>query len=140
MAFIRNPIKKSLTTAVAVGVLTLGAAGVSGAAGAPGGSTPPAHHVDCAKAQAHLTHMHQRQAHLSAKVQKLRAVSSRSALNRKGQRRAATMRRNLAHWEKIEAREISAKFLRREAALAAQIAGQCQTGTPAAPASSTASV
>ena len=146
MAPIRNRIKKSLATAVAASLLSLGAAGVSGAAGAsgPSGSTPVAPHLDCAKVQAHLANMHRRQANLSARVQRLSAASLRVTKDSKGndrkvQGREATARRNLAHWEKIQARIVNAKFLRREAALAAQAAGQCQAATSTAPAPSTAS-
>jgi hypothetical protein len=140
VALIRNSVKKSLATGLIVGLLSLGVSGLSGAAGTSGGSgSAPAAHLDCAGIQAHLARMHHRQDALSAKVQKLTTASTRQANTRKGQRRAGTVRRNLAHWKKAEARIINARFLRREAALTAQAASQCQSATSATPAPSTAS-
>ena len=139
MAPIRIPVMKYLVTAAVVGLLSLGAAGVAGAAGST--ASPGTHKVNCTGVRADLTRMHRRQSDLSAKVAKLQASTFRAAKEGKGHR-AAVIRRNLLHWQRIQAHKINARFLRRESKLAAQAAGQCQataaaTSTPAttAPAS-----
>jgi len=72
--------------------------------------------------------MHRHQAALSAKILRLSASGTRDA--RAGKvRRAAAIRRSLAHRRKIQARIISARFLREEAKVAALASGQCRAAT-----------
>jgi hypothetical protein len=143
MALIRFPIKKALITALGAGLLSLGAAGAAGAAAttlpattapatAPATAAPAApkaaHPVNCANVQARLTRMHRRQTALSTRLLRLSASGSRAAKAGKD-RRLATIHRNLAHWQKIQARIINTRFLRQEAKFAALAAGQCRAAT-----------
>jgi len=132
MALIRFPVKKSLVTAVVAGLVSFGAAGVAGAAGTTptaGAAPKSAPKVNCAGVQSDLTRMRHRQSVLDGKVLRLSASDTRAAKAGKAHR-AAVVHRNLAHWQKIRAHKINARFLRREAKLAALAAGQCQAATP----------
>jgi hypothetical protein len=129
MAIIRFPVKKALVTAVVGGLATVGAAGVAGAASTtptPAAAAKVAPKVNCAGVQSDL----------AAKVAKLSASDTRAA-NAGKAHRASVVHRNLAHWQKIRAHKINARFLRREAKLAALAAGQCQTAAPSTAAQST---
>ncbi len=144
MALIRFPIKKSLVTAVVAGVVALGASGAAGAAGttpAAGAAPTAAPKVNCSGVQKDLARMRHRQAVLDGKVLRLSGLDTRAAKAGTAQaraHRATVVHRNLAHWQKVRAHKINARFLRREAKLAALAAGQCQAAVPSTAAPSTA--
>jgi hypothetical protein len=144
MALIRIPVKKYLVAGAISGMMAVTGAGLAGAAGtAPTTGAPPGsgHSMKCTTVQADLARMRHRQAELSAKVAKLsRSESFAARAGKKKAHRAAVIRRNLAHWEKVQSRRIDARFLRKEAKLAALAAGQCQGATPTAAPRATASV
>jgi hypothetical protein len=71
--------------------------------------------------------MRHRQAELSAKVARLEAASTAAAKAGRSHR-AATDHRLLVFWQRIEAHKINARFLRREAKLAALGAAHCAAG------------
>jgi hypothetical protein len=130
-----SPAKKALLAAAVIGSLSLGAAGTAGAAGATGGSTsagaprssPGSQTVHCTGIDHNLSTMRHRQAELSAKVARLEAASTAAAKAGRSHR-AATDHRLLVFWQRIEAHKINARFLRREARLAALGAAHCAAG------------
>ena len=144
MALIRIPVKKYLATGAISGLLAVAGAGVAGAAAsapAPGAAPRSGHSMKCTTVQADLARMRHRQAELSAKVAKLsRSESFAAKAGKKKAHRAAVIRRNLTHWEKIQSNRIDARFLRKEAKLAALAAGQCRAATSTAAPKATASV
>jgi hypothetical protein len=77
--------------------------------------------------------MRHRQAELSAKVARLEAASTAAAKAGRAHR-AATDHRLLVFWQRIEAHKINARFLRREAKLAALGAAHCAASPATTPA------
>ncbi len=133
-----RPATKALLAAAVIASLSLGAVGTAGAAGATSGSagagaprsTPGAKTVHCTGIEHHLSTMRHRQAELSAKVARLEAAATGAAKAGRSHR-AATDHRLLVFWQRIEAHKINARFLRREAKLAALGAAHCAAGASA---------
>jgi hypothetical protein len=87
------PVGKSLLVgAVAVGALSLGTAGMAGAA------TPTARHFNCARATKALTRIEKAQARIAAGLPKLKAEEAKAAAAGKTVR-VARLEKRINRWE-----------------------------------------
>jgi hypothetical protein len=121
----RKPIsagRSLLVGAVAVGALSLGTAGVAGAAAAP---TPHLGHFNCARATKVLTRIEKTEAHITAGLPKLKAREGK-ALAKDKAARAARLEKRIAVWE-------SAAFQAKLTGRSAAIEAKCHVSAPPAP-------
>ncbi len=111
--------KSLLIGAVAVGALSLGTAGVAGAA------APAPHHYNCARATKALTRIEKEQARIAAGLPKLKASEARAVAKGKTVR-AARLEKRIKRWE-------SATFKAHLTKQSAYIQASCKVSAPPTP-------